>query len=295
MHDIPISIPIEDIKNLKRKTQIDIMRGWFYERFEDPAERTPYETAEGGYLWIWGGPYDAREQLESQFSNYVSEDIIDELIEELQGECWEWAPTDRAEDYEDHLIDDIVEIENCHEEFETAMADILYLLEIKIPDTVIRKMYSLLFTNVITALEAYLSDKFIKRVMSDDETLRRCVESSPEFSKQKVPISEVLKIADSIKSRTKKYLAAIVWHNLERIKPMYESVLQVDLGDISPIMNAVNKRHDLVHRNGRDNEGNPVNVSIEDIQELVSHAKTLVDKVESKLGSVESEFKDCPF
>ena len=31
--------------------------------FEDPANETPYESSEGGYIYIWGGPYDALEQL----------------------------------------------------------------------------------------------------------------------------------------------------------------------------------------------------------------------------------------
>ena len=39
----------------------ELMIEWFNQNFEDPAERTPYESAEGGYQWIWGGPYDARE------------------------------------------------------------------------------------------------------------------------------------------------------------------------------------------------------------------------------------------
>jgi len=34
-----------------------MMADWFLANFENPAECTPYESAEGGYQWIWGGPY----------------------------------------------------------------------------------------------------------------------------------------------------------------------------------------------------------------------------------------------
>lgn len=281
-----VTVTLPDLAALDRESQIQAMRSWFYERFEDPAERTPYESREGGYLWIWGGPFDAREELESQFSGHVPDDVITELVEELEGECWQWAPVSKPEDYDDfddYFVDDVVAIEDCHNEFIRAVTDIRSLLSIDAPMDVTAKLHSLIFVNAITALETYLSDKFIKRVMSDDEALRRCVESSPAFANEKISISEVFKAAESIKSHTKTYLADIVWHNLGRIKPMFGAVLQVDLGDIGPIMTGVTKRHDLVHRNGRDKDGNPVIVTVADIRQLLASTETLVGHIETQL------------
>jgi hypothetical protein len=45
---------------------------------------TPYESAEGGYQWIWGGPYNAGEQLFSKFGDIVPESLIEEVTEELE-------------------------------------------------------------------------------------------------------------------------------------------------------------------------------------------------------------------
>lgn len=41
--------------DLSEEEQIDTMVGWFNRMFEDPANSTPYQSAEGGYLYIWGG------------------------------------------------------------------------------------------------------------------------------------------------------------------------------------------------------------------------------------------------
>jgi hypothetical protein len=41
---------------------VDAMVEWFFNNFEDPVHHTPYD---GGYVWIWGGPYDARDELET--------------------------------------------------------------------------------------------------------------------------------------------------------------------------------------------------------------------------------------
>ena len=77
------------------------MRRWFFENFENPAENTPYESAEGGYQYIWGGPYDAYEQLGDKFGGIASERLIQELVGEVQNETLEWAPVQKPEDWED--------------------------------------------------------------------------------------------------------------------------------------------------------------------------------------------------
>ena len=68
------------------------MRAWFIHYYEDPVENTPYESAEGGYLYIWGGPYDTLEQLESEFGGAIAFDRIQEAAHELEAD----GTTDRA-------------------------------------------------------------------------------------------------------------------------------------------------------------------------------------------------------
>lgn len=72
------------------------MREWFFSKFENPVNSCPHESSEGGYQSIWGGPYDAREELVSEFSGYHSDDIIEELIEELEKESFECSGKPQA-------------------------------------------------------------------------------------------------------------------------------------------------------------------------------------------------------
>ena len=62
---ILVATRLKTSSTLERETQVKVMEPWFYQNFEDPAEKTPYVSAEGGYQWIWGGPYDASEVLSS--------------------------------------------------------------------------------------------------------------------------------------------------------------------------------------------------------------------------------------
>ncbi|WFR98351.1 hypothetical protein [Rhizobium tumorigenes] len=88
-------------RKLARGRKIQAMVQWFHDHYEDPAVRTPYESAEGGYQWIWGGPYDAREQFHDQFSDLAAADIIKAATQEVEKDgLVVWAPKERPEDYD---------------------------------------------------------------------------------------------------------------------------------------------------------------------------------------------------
>ena len=80
-----------DIEDLDPEAQKQKMREWFFDHYTNPLDNTPYESAEGGYIYIWGGPYDAREELNEEFSGEVPDDIIEELADELNEITIEWT------------------------------------------------------------------------------------------------------------------------------------------------------------------------------------------------------------
>jgi hypothetical protein len=86
------------LKRLGRERQKQYMRYWFRRNFEDPANETPW--MDGEYQYIWGGPYDARDELYSEFEDLVPEDRIDVLVTEVErGGISDWAP---GPDHPDH-------------------------------------------------------------------------------------------------------------------------------------------------------------------------------------------------
>ena len=110
--DIPIftadyerELSAEEVKALGPDEQYEYLLSWFFHYFEDPAHETPYESAEGGYQYIFGGPYDAEEELGSEFGDAVPEEVMQRVIDRLQTVGFEWAPSDnhpnRSRDEED--------------------------------------------------------------------------------------------------------------------------------------------------------------------------------------------------
>ena len=83
--------PADAFTEMSDEEQHEAMWEWFHAHFEDPANQTPYESAEGGYIYIWGGPYDARDQIGNEFYEVVPQEVMDRVIERIQRDGWEWA------------------------------------------------------------------------------------------------------------------------------------------------------------------------------------------------------------
>lgn len=79
-------------RRMRKAEKRELMVQWFHQHYEDPAQHTSYISAEGGYLWNHGGPYDAREELATMFGDIVSESLIEEVAEEVEADgVLEWA------------------------------------------------------------------------------------------------------------------------------------------------------------------------------------------------------------
>lgn len=89
-HD-PVSIP-PDVSGLTLDDAVEKIQEWFFENFEDPVHNTPYDSGEGGYQYIWGGPYDASEIIETVFDG-IGEDIVRAAIEYIESEGTDWVPS----------------------------------------------------------------------------------------------------------------------------------------------------------------------------------------------------------
>lgn len=275
----------ESLQDADRETQLEVMETWFRSRFEDPAERTPYESAEGGYIWIWGGPYDAREELENEFGGVVPDGVIDELVGELQRECYQWAPTPSPDDYDNYLLDDIARITEYYHNFSGAVLDIEKLLDATVDPSVSLPFHRMLFVNAITALETNLSDAFINTVANAPELMRRFIETTPEFQSEKVPLSDVFKAIERIEQKARSYLIDVVWHHLERVKPMYRDTLGIDLpDDIGPLFRAILVRHDIVHRNGKTKTGEEILITREQITDLLERTEAVVQHIDKQIS-----------
>ena len=122
------------LRAMTAQQQREEVETWFRSRYEDPAERTPYESAEGGYIWIWGGPYSADEEVRGRFEGVVPDEVLAEIVEDLEHECFNWAPTPREGDYDESLWSAISSNQHALLTFDTGLHTIARLMTQQVED-----------------------------------------------------------------------------------------------------------------------------------------------------------------
>lgn len=154
-------------------------------------------------------------------------------------------------------------------------------------DQVKKNLLVMLYGHIVAAVESYLSSTFTEKVMSskDSEFIRKLVENDPEFAKRKFTIKEIFTKREELENDVKQYLRELIFHKIDKVKPMYKDVLNVDFGDdIKWLFEAINLRHDCVHRAGYDKDGNEVDLNKEQVEELIKQSTDLVKHIENELG-----------
>ena len=147
----------------------------------------------------------------------------------------------------------------------------------------------MVFAQQVGALEAYLSDTLINLVSEDGEALKKLLASDKDLSSKKFTLSEIAAGKEFVQSEVLGYLRSIVYHNIPKVRALYSIAANIDLFDLigankEKLFKAIEYRHDCVHRNGRDSQGNRLEVFTKDyVQETADMMKALVGKIEAKL------------
>jgi hypothetical protein len=141
----------------------------------------------------------------------------------------------------------------------------------------------MLFASSIAALESYLSDTYINRVLRDSRVLRRHVENNLDLQKEKIRVADVYRYSDTMASRVKTQLLGLIWHNLPKVQEMYLATFGQDIKNvIKPLHEAIKVRHDIVHRNGLTRDGQPVEVTEDTITQVLSNIRAVAALLESE-------------
>jgi hypothetical protein len=267
-----------------REHAVEHMKDWFLERYEDPVHNTPYETAEGGYIYIWGGPFDARDVLYAQFGSENPEELIEEVASELERECTEWARIPTADDYDlgdepvaEYLARAEVSLEHVRKTLEQS-AETPF-------------MNALLYAHVIGVLEAFLYESFAS-ALKDQTAFRAFIESDPTFQEERLKVSDIFKAMDGLKTKATERIQSLVFHRLEVVQRMFKATLGVDLPPgIGELLKAISIRHDIVHRNCARKDGTNFDVTKQQVTELLDLTTRFIRELSARIDRRSPETK----
>lgn len=149
----------------------------------------------------------------------------------------------------------------------------------------------MLFASLISGLEAFLSDTLLKAVSERKETQLRLVKHDKDVLAMKFTLAEVLDKPNLVIETITTHLRDISFHNLPRVNALYRAALDIDFfnmlekEEVAALNKAVELRHHVVHRNGRDKDGNLLeNFTPTYVKSVLDLTASLVQKLDEAVN-----------
>ncbi|AZM39147.1 MULTISPECIES: hypothetical protein [unclassified Acinetobacter] len=138
---------------------------------------------------------------------------------------------------------------------------------------------------LIATLENYLSTTFIKTVLGDNELILKQATRDGKVKDTKFKIEELPNWQNTLKEKVKKSLEEMSFHNIEAVMPLFINVLNCTLPEnLSWLIDAVKIRHDCAHRAGYDINGKKLNISKDNILELIEKLNEFAKSIEIQVN-----------
>lgn len=209
-------------------------------------------------------------ELSNDFANYFYEEIFPKIYEEEVFEdegIYEWV-------YEEFLrnIETIENLLNSVNFTDSNMKD---------------KYYYLLFANIITSMESYLSDMFINIVLRKEDLTTKLLKNSSFFNEKNYKIGEAYEWLKNKHGKIRSVLSTISFHNLKVAQDLYEKILEVSFPeDFEIIREAVKARHAIVHKNGKTPSGDLIKINLYNIKETIDEVKLFISEINNSINYI---------
>lgn len=152
----------------------------------------------------------------------------------------------------------------------------------------------LVFAGAVSTMEAYLGDTLINAVVQEPDVRDELVKNNSELGDLKATAAELASDPKALDKRIVSGLREVLYHNLRVVIVLYRDAFGIDLMPTKEqrdlLFPAMQRRHDCVHRNGRNKEGEKLtDFTDEYVRDVISAILAVLDHVEDERA------KDLPF
>ena len=188
---------------------------------------------------------------------------------------------DKYDEFIDEQIDSFLATFTTFSSFNKEISNLRKLNELKLNDDELEKILKRqIYSGVVTCLEDYLSTTLINKVLKDDSLFRRFVETYKGFKDKKFSLNQIFMQQEELRKKVKRTLLDIIYHNLDKIKGIYENTFEIKFPDIEAMMKIINNRHHMVHRNGKDKDGKEIALDTESVEKVISTVEEFIKSIE---------------
>lgn len=144
----------------------------------------------------------------------------------------------------------------------------------------------MIYSNIITVMEVYLSDTVKTNVVNREATKRQFVRNSDALNREKnISLNFIYEEMEKIDSKIIKEIDETSFHSMKVVPALFKNVLDCTFADdkVGILKGKVDIRHDIVHRNGKDVNGTPIEITGKDIVELIDLVMYVITDIDKQV------------
>lgn len=156
------------------------------------------------------------------------------------------------------------------------------------------------FSYIVTLMESCLGDMLKGFVFNDKQFIVNALKGVKELKDMKLNLIEIYQTDNIINKSIFKVLSGYLYHNVEKVAQVYQSIVGKTLPvncieKVGDIVKIVSLRHDIVHRNGFDIEGNERELTVEIYSKAVQDVVGFVEAMHLYLESARPQPEEMDF
>lgn len=160
------------------------------------------------------------------------------------------------------------------------------ILELKSEEYIIEQSLNrLVFTGVITSLETYLNEIFILIVFHSESTLEKFVNEYEPYQKERFSLHEIFAKYNSLEMRVREDLENFIYHNIPKLIRIFNifNFELVKFDKIEEISKYIQKRHNLIHRSGLNENDDFIELKKIEVETLINDSYLFVEYINKKI------------
>ncbi len=146
----------------------------------------------------------------------------------------------------------------------------------------------------ITCLEDFLSTTMIEQTMNNEVYFKNFVQTYANIKKQRFDLNQIFNKLDQLNRIVKNELLDVIYHDLPKVREMYKNTFNIDFPEIRELTEIIGKRHDLVHRNGKNKKGQKTIISREVVEGVIDKVEEFATTIHQniELQNIRDAFKN---
>lgn len=187
--------------------------------------------------------------------------------------------------------DDLDIPENPAESLVNTLVDVSHVLKAAAGAFYTPTVNRMAFIQQFAALEAYLSNTLIGLVLNKPTVLATALTAIHDLRDMKLSLADIHADPDIVKRTVAGRLRDLMYHNFEKVGSIYHATLGFHLFPDSNcrqrMFRALPIRHDCVHRNGKDKEGQE-RTEVDDtfLKQIDTDMRAIVQHIEAEIAKL---------